>query len=326
MLAPIFYFFSSTELNINLKLADTLLYFAFLYAGAIWLFSILNRFFPTGQNIFLLLIWVSIIMFAIQFLHITILNMLPKLNANYGMFETSSKLKWVFGSMFLGITAMYAFLKKKNATERNLNNQLLELNRLQHETELQMVQKQLQPHFLFNSLNSINALIAIDPDKASDMVIQLSEFFRNSLKSNTQQIVKLTEEITHIRLYLNIEKIRFEDRLNIVFEVNKEAENATLPSLILQPLLENAIKFGLYGTLEKVEVMVSAKIANTNLEIQIKNNFDSELANTKKGTGYGIAGTQKRLQLIYGQHDCLNTAIENNQFICTLTIPQHPIA
>ncbi|MDX5482023.1 MAG: histidine kinase, partial [Hymenobacteraceae bacterium] len=121
--------------------------------------------------------------------------------------------------------------------------------KLAREAELHTLRQQLQPHFLFNSLNSISALVGARPEQARRMIQQLSDFLRGTLRKDDQQLVSLADELQHLRLYLDIEKVRFGHRLQTAIEVQDEAMNMRLPGLLLQPVVENAIKFGLYGTL-----------------------------------------------------------------------------
>ena len=116
------------------------------------------------------------------------------------------------------------------------------------ESELFKLRQQLQPHFLFNSLNSINALIGNRPDEARKMVQQLSDFLRGTIKKEETQWVTLQEEMQYLQLYLDIEKVRFGNRLSTAIEIGEDVSEMTLPALILQPIVENAIKFGLYDT------------------------------------------------------------------------------
>lgn len=323
-MAPVFYFYSLSETDFFLRIASTFIYFALLYLSAIWLFRILVKFFPSGKGLFLVATWILILVLATVFAEQALINLISGESFKFHFINNNTKPRLVFSLMFLGTTAVYAYLKKKDNIEKQLHLQLLQLNQLQHETELQMVQKQLQPHFLFNSLNSINALITINPEKASEMIIQLSEFFRNSLKQNTGDIISMEEELRHIRLYLNIEKIRFEERLHIVFNIEEATKKLAIPSLLLQPLLENAIKYGLYGTLETVEIAIIAKQEQGDLLVSISNTYAKDNEQQSPGTGFGISSTKKRLQLLYKQSNLVSITKSDNLFEIALRIPQHP--
>src|SRR5690606_25682288 len=136
-------------------------------------------------------------------------------------------------------------------SQKNQNEQekrRTDAEKLARDAELYNLRQQIQPHFLFNSLNSIVALIGRQPERAKEMVFQLSDFLRGTLRKDDQQLIPLQEEMEHLQLYSEIEKVRFGHRLDIHIDVPEEALKASLPAMIVQPLLENAIKYGLYDT------------------------------------------------------------------------------
>ena len=198
-----------------------------------------------------------------------------------------------------------------------------ESERILRDAELYNLRQQLQPHFLFNSLNSIIALIGIKPDEARNMTFQLSDFLRGTMRKDDKQLIPLKDEISHLRLYLDIEKVRFGHRLSTSFKLQEEAQSAQLPSMIVQPLMENAIKFGLYNVIGDVEITMDIHLENHMLYISITNPFDNDQFETKKGTGFGLSSIQRRLFLLYGRTDLLDVAIKNNIFTSTLKIPQY---
>ncbi|MFN5169524.1 MAG: sensor histidine kinase [Cyclobacteriaceae bacterium] len=189
------------------------------------------------------------------------------------------------------------------------------------EAELQKLQLQLQPHFLFNSLNSINALILFDTEKARDMIGQLSDFLRATLKRADEQWISLEEEFTYINLYLSIEKVRFGHRLQVEADLDEQLKLWLIPPLILQPLVENAIKFGLYGTTDQVKITMITSRVDDHLMIQISNPFDAD-AQSASGTGFGLHGLKRRLYLLYARNDLVQTRTEGNQFIVQLILPE----
>jgi two-component system LytT family sensor kinase len=188
------------------------------------------------------------------------------------------------------------------------------------EAELFKLRQQLQPHFLYNSLNSINSLILIDTDKAQEMVGRLSDFLRASVKKDTNEALPIADELTYLEAYLAIESVRFGDRLSITY-VHDYTGDARMPPFLLQPVIENAIKFGLYGSTGKVTIAVHIALIADVLEISIANPYDP-LMQPQKGTGFGLAGIQRRLYLLYGREDLLQIKQENNYFTTTLKIPQ----
>lgn len=194
-----------------------------------------------------------------------------------------------------------------------------ELKNLVTEAELRSLKFQINPHFIFNSLNSISALTEIDPKKAKQMIIKLAEFLRYTLTTNDKQIVSLNEELKNIRLYLEIEKIRFEEKFEYVEEIDDVCGKAQIPSMILQPLFENAIKHAVYETLDKVILNLSCSKQDTFLKIVLQNNFEGE--SHKKGAGVGLNNIKERLRLIYQQDNLLEVNKENNIFMITLYVP-----
>lgn len=193
---------------------------------------------------------------------------------------------------------------------------------LLRQSELNDLRQQLQPHFLFNSLNSIQSLMLFDSKKASQMITMLADFLRGSIQKDTSQLRSLEEELKHLKLYLAIEAIRFEERLIINLEVSETIQNAQLPALILQPLVENAIKYGLYGVVGNIELKIKIELNASFLIIQIVNPYDESSSKTRNGTGFGLSSVSRRLNLIYFRNDLLQIKNENSLFHVTLRIPQ----
>jgi two-component system, LytTR family, sensor kinase len=189
------------------------------------------------------------------------------------------------------------------------------------EAELQKLQLQLQPHFLFNSLNSINALILVQPPKAREMVQQLSDFLRATLKRADEQWITLAQEADYLRLYLSIERVRFGHRLDVQMNLDEQIQLWLIPPLLLQPLVENAIKFGLYGTTDKVIINLHTQREGDSLLIEISNPFDEDMQ-PAEGSGFGLNGLKRRLYLLYSRNDLLTTRIEENKFIVRLVLPE----
>ncbi len=197
-----------------------------------------------------------------------------------------------------------------------------EIEKVRREAELSGLRQQFQPHFIFNSLNSISALAIANPALARTMIEQLSDFLRSTVKKESNQMISLRDEFRHLQLYLAIEKVRFGHRLETAVVADDRALEMTLPSLLLQPILENAIKFGLYDTVDKVLITVEAKVDKNNLMIEIKNPFDPLSGKSSSGTGFGLSSIQRRLSLIFYRGDLLSIGQEANIFTTTLKIPQ----
>lgn len=223
----------------------------------------------------------------------------------------------IIGSMAL-LSVLWYTLQDQHENEKRRS----EAETLTKEAELYKLRQQLQPHFLFNSLNSINALIGLKPQEARTMIQQLSDFLRGTLKKEENTWVSLEEELQHLQLYLDIEKVRFGYRLST--EVINEAEGTgcELPAMLLQPIVENAIKFGLYDTLEPITISIQAKFLEQSLLISVQNPYDPTTTTPRQGTGFGLSSVQRRLYLLFGRNDLLQTTATGNEFITTIKIPQ----
>ncbi len=172
------------------------------------------------------------------------------------------------------------------------------------QAQLQALKMQLHPHFLFNTLNAIQALIHEDPEAADQMIARLSDLLRFSLESETLHEVTLQQELEFLRRFLEIEQIRFQDRLTVQFNIAPSALNEFVPNLILQPLVENAIRHGIALRLAQGEIEISAERENGFLEIRVRDNGPGLQQNqdTEMGfaEGVGLANTRAHLQQLYG--------------------------
>jgi LytS/YehU family sensor histidine kinase len=217
---------------------------------------------------------------------------------------------------------MFSLLWYSQQEQKEMESRKTEAEQLSKEAELFKLRQQLQPHFLFNSLNSISALTGSNPEKARHMIQQLSDFLRGTLRKNEQQWNTLEEELKYLQLYLDIEKVRFGHRLQTEIIFKDEILLFKLPALLLQPVVENAIKFGLYDTTGEVLIKITATTQDDHLKFIVQNPFDSETSQPFKGTGFGLSSIQRRLFLLFARSDLLQTKKENEYFITTILIPQ----
>lgn len=195
-----------------------------------------------------------------------------------------------------------------------------ELNSLVKEAELKMLKFQINPHFIFNSLNSINSLILTDSTRASEMTVKLSEFIRATLSGNDIATKALGEELKTARLYLDIEKIRFGDKIRYNEDIEKECLETAVPGMFLQPLFENAIKHGVYESIQPVKIELACTRKNEYLEIILENDYDPETASAK-GEGIGLKNIRSRLEMIYNRTNLLQFEKEGDIFRVKIYIP-----
>lgn len=213
----------------------------------------------------------------------------------------------------------YLYISFRNMEEKIA--QEAELKGLIRETELNLLKSQINPHFLFNSLNSVSSLTITNPDKAQEMIIKLSDFLRYSIGQKETPMVSLQDELHNINLYLDIEKTRFGDKLNFSIDVPEGCRSKQLPNMILQPLIENSIKHGVYESTEPITIWVKCEEEGNSMKITVKNNYDPE-SRSKKGTGMGLKNIQNRLKIIYQADYLMKVSRDNNIFSVSVSFPQ----
>jgi two-component system LytT family sensor kinase len=200
-------------------------------------------------------------------------------------------------------TIAYFYMSQKAAMNAKLRERELDLvkaKQLITQAELQTLQSKINPHFLYNSLNSIASLIREDVDKAEDMTLKLSRLFRYSINPQQENMAMVTEEMEIVTTYLAIEKVRFGDRLNFVARINEDVKNKLIPRFLIQPLVENALKHGLNNKADNGELKINIRKDENTITISIADNgkpFPAEL-----NVGYGLQSTYDKLALLYGEN------------------------
>jgi two-component system LytT family sensor kinase len=204
-----------------------------------------------------------------------------------------------YTSTLIGWSALYFGIKywQRWQAERD---RTLQAEALAHQAQLDMLRYQLNPHFLFNALNSIRASIDEDSRRAKSMVTEFSEFLRYSLLNNNSAEVALMDEIEAVRNYLAIEKIRFEDKLDVEFNIEPAAEEYQLPGFLIHPLVENAVKHGMANNSSPLKIQVNAQVRDGDLNVEVANTGKLRThAQTENGTGIGLTNVRERLAKLY---------------------------
>ncbi len=215
----------------------------------------------------------------------------------------------------LAYDVLIAFENMRHSELREAASQVLA-----REAELQVLRTQINPHFLFNSLNSISALTTIDPSCARNMTIELAQFFRLTLALSERQKIQLKEEIALCNHFLAIEKIRFGRKLQVQINAKSDSENALIPPMLLQPLLENAIKHGIRDLVDGGTIEVHCQFTAPWLYIAIENPIDSQPAQTQ-GTGTGLKNCSARLRSLYGDKARIDWRSEGLRFRVEIVLP-----
>lgn len=304
-------------------LIDSFISNFFLVGFCLEIMMLLRYYLPRQNRYGFLLGLVTLLSLLWFFLSRAVIFWLTRTEPDYhSFFSHSAPLRIAIAFLVLGCMTLVSVLWFTLQEQRESENRKTEAEKLAREAELYKLRQQLQPHFLFNSLNSINALIGMQPQQARTMVQQLSEFLRGTLKKEEQQWVSLEEELEHLALYLQIENVRFGHRLTTQIVNQVQGTRNQLPAMLLQPVVENAIKFGLYDTTEAVTITIKVQRIDDHLLIEVKNPFDPQTASPKKGTGFGLSSVQRRLHLLFSRTDLLSTASTENEFVTTIKIPQ----
>ncbi len=289
-----------------------------------WVLSIILRYYrPTDGKEWMLALWILIFSFAWLLLLQPALMFFLGSDIQFAAFlKNTFWIRFFMANLVLTCVALITWLNRQRELEYKQKERYNETQKLARDAELNSIRQQLQPHFLFNSLNSIYALIGTEPGKARSMVQNLSEFLRGTLRRDSAQMVDLQEELLHTKLYLEIEKVRF-PRLHIKWETDEDCESLKMPVLLLQPLVENAIKFGLYDVTEDVEIAIQVSCENQALKLVVSNPYDRNTAASNKGTGFGLDSIRRRLYLLFGRNDLLKISMTENIFSAAIIIPQN---
>ena len=198
----------------------------------------------------------------------------------------------------VGWSALYFGIKYWRQWQSE-HERTLRAEALANHAQLDMLRYQLNPHFLFNALNSIRASIDEDGQRAKRMVTEFSEFLRYSLLNNNSALVDLRQEIEAIKNYLAIEKIRFEDKLDVTFDVEPAAERVQLPGFLIHPLVENAVKHGMTNNSEPLKICIAAKVRDGGLVVEIANTGRLDTQANGGGTQIGLRNVRERLAKLY---------------------------
>ncbi len=241
----------------------------------------------------------------------------PRLDARF-----SPQLPLLFGVgvllYLLSVAMHYVLLTVESSREAETREQ--EALTLARESELKALKAQINPHFLFNSLNSISALATVDGARARDMCIKLSDFLRTTLKLGEKQRITLADELALAKAYLEVEQVRFGARLRVEIDADADCEHCIVPSLVLQPLVENAVKHGIAGLVDGGTIRIEAHCSHGRLQLRIFNEFDSESPASSRH-GLGLRNVRERLRAIYENTARLDTTQTGDRFAAELDLP-----
>ena len=227
---------------------------------------------------------------------------------------------FMLGDAYFAFSLVIHYLIIAVAQTREAEKSADEAKVLGREAELRALRAQVNPHFLFNSLNSVAALVTISSERARDMVLLLSDFFRSTLAFGKQETVTLGQELTLVDKYLQIEAVRFGDRMDIVNEIDSRSLDLVLPPLLLQPLYENAVKHGVSASVDMVTIKTNVTRAEDRVRITISNDYDEDAA-PRRGTQTGLSTTKERVKRFFRDKSTITVVKDAGRFTVTLILP-----
>ena len=226
---------------------------------------------------------------------------------------------FIAGLLLYLLSVAIHYLVVAAEASRAAERRALEAELAARDAELQALKAQLNPHFLFNSLNSVASLAATDPPGARDMCIQLGDYLRGTLKSGSE-MQPLAEELAQVRRFLRVESVRYGDRLRVAEEIDERCLAVRVPPLILQPLVENALKHGIAELVEGGEIRIGARCSHELLTVWVENPVDVE-ERPRTGAGVGLSNVRNRLENVYGDEARLRSGRSGETFRAEVVLP-----
>ena len=319
--AAVLYFFFNFSWQI--AIVDSVVSNVYLAIGCIIISNMLGFYQPKNEKLlYVLLVTVVLSATVVIAAKYSLTYIFANQRSYLAFLDLADIFKAAVSFMCLAWCALANILWYRLEEQSEIQARMLATQNLAKEAELNKLRHQLQPHFLFNSLNSVYALTIVNPTEAGTMITKLAAFLRGTLKRDDEIWVSVADEMEYIQLYLDIEKVRFSHRLSVEVNVSEETLGLCLPGTLLQPIVENAIKFGLYNTSTAITIAIDVKLENNALAISVTNPYDPEMK-AAKGTGFGLAAIRRRLYLLFADSNLLQAQSQNNNlYITTLKIPQ----
>ena len=249
-----------------------------------------------------------------------VLGSLPSFPGLPGLYAAQVPALFAVGMLFYLLSAglNYVLISFETARDREKKEARLEI--LAREAELQALKARIQPHFLYNSLNAVSALIGRDPARARQMCVGLGEFLRKSLAAGERPSIRVEEELSLARHYLDVERVRFGERLAVEEDVETSGEECLVPPLLLQPLVENAVVHGISTLVEGGTVRLEARRAGGRLRIVVENPFDPE-APARPRSGLGLRIVRERLAALYGTDAIFAAKKVDGRHLAIISVP-----
>jgi two-component system, LytTR family, sensor histidine kinase AlgZ len=245
---------------------------------------------------------------------------IPQLRGIDKEFSPDRWIVYLTGCLFYVFSVAYHYVAMAQNAARAVEMQAMQTSVLARDAELRALRAQINPHFLFNSLNSISALTSIDGARAREMCLLLADFLRLTLGMGEKSVIPFSEELDLLEKFLAIEKVRFGDRLRMEEQIDEEAKRCMIPALLLQPLLENAVSHGIASMENGGLIRLEAAVRDGRLAILVENDRDEE-APSRKRNGVGLRNVRSRLEARHGAEATFRAEADEDKFRVTMSLP-----
>lgn len=267
---------------------------------------------------FIAFAFVSIVLFFYIQLLLTLFLVVKLLNANHRLFPEMIDVVMLFFNMFFIVFVAISIKFYKRWSAKDYQEQKIQKEKV--EAELQMLKTQINPHFLFNTLNSIYVLAMKKSEQTASTVMKLSDMLDYILYKIDSPKIAISNEVQILKDYIELEKIRFTDRVNLDFSTSFISKDIQIPPMLIIPFVENAFKHGVAKSMEKSWIEISVKEVGQMLNVEVSNSINQSPAKSKTG-GIGILNVKKRLNILYSDHYNLDIFEKNNRYDVFLSIP-----
>jgi two-component system, LytTR family, sensor histidine kinase AlgZ len=245
---------------------------------------------------------------------------IPQLHGLDKQFAPDRWIVYVTGCLLYVFAAAFHFVAMAQDAARTVELQAMQASVLARDAELRALRAQINPHFLFNSLNSISALTSIDGARAREMCLLLADFLRLTMGTGEKNVIPFSEELELLEKFLAIEKVRFGDRLRMEEQIEDDAKRCLIPALLLQPLLENAVSHGIASMAAGGLIRLEARVQDGRLGIVVENDRDEE-APARRRHGVGLKNVRSRLEARYGKEATFRAEAEEEKFRVSMSLP-----
>jgi two-component system, LytTR family, sensor histidine kinase AlgZ len=248
------------------------------------------------------------------------LSYIPQFRGLDKQFSADLWIVYVTGSLVYLMSIAFQYVVIAQEAARAVELRAVETSMLARDAELRALRAQINPHFLFNSLNSISALTSIDPARAREMCLLLADFLRLTLGMGEKHVIRFSEELDLLEKFMAIEKVRFGERLHMEENIQEEAKRCQIPALLLQPLLENAVSHGIAPMADGGQIRLQAQVQDGRLGIVVENDRDDE-APPRRKSGVGLKNVRSRLEARYGKDATFRIEPGEDRFRVSMTLP-----